>query len=126
MSELLRTRSGWWLPRLSQQIKTFQSWQKRQNYLLNWCYFEVFIIISRRSTWLEGSKMVAQTNSIFNIQENICARVSFSKKLHAGEIALRCRCFSLNFHEIFYERTIKDLFYKHLWIAASEERDLLL
>ena len=37
----------------------FQSWEYSEKYCRNWCHFDVFIIISRHTAWLEDSEAVA-------------------------------------------------------------------
>ena len=47
----------------STEKKYFQSWQYSEKYCRNLCQFDVFIIISRHTVWLEDSEIVAPIES---------------------------------------------------------------
>ena len=70
---------------ISSGKKNFQSWQNSEKYCRNLCHFDVFIIISRHTAWLEDLEAAAPMASkekvflkiSYYLQENICVGVSF-------------------------------------------------
>ena len=77
---------------ISTSKKHFQSLQKSHQYCFDCCYFDAFVLIYRHSIWLKESEAVVRRGSIKhlffkiwqNLQESICAGISFSIKLQAG------------------------------------------
>ena len=52
---------------ISTDEKHFQCWQYSEKYCHNWCHFDVFIIISRHTAWLEDSEAVVPRASMENL-----------------------------------------------------------
>ena len=112
---------------LSQQRKKhFQSWQHSKKYCLNWYQFDIFNIISRHTAWLEDPEAVTPRASMKKVLLKIskyclCRGLFFTKVAGWKRATLSNRHSGTGVFLWDLRSSKKELFYKHLGAAASEE-----